>query len=204
MMTNINLKIPNDYDAFRKKLVESFPSDFKKDVNRVIDIIPFSKKKYTVTGREVKLVSVSEEEVFLNNENLRIYHRVYFEEPNWISKVLLTKTQKAILNCIYLRHHDGFIRQKCIENLKKSRFYFVLPFSFSLLGEYVIEILTILNKHIDNNRENYYKFYRENVDYTKKIEQRIISYWNEYYRQQFPNINKYIGKTIINKIKQDK
>ena len=203
MMNELNFNQINDFDAYRKKLVESFPKDLNKDVNRVIDIIPFTAKK-NVTGGEVELVSVSEEEVFLNNENLRIYHRVYFEEPNWISKVLLTKTQKAILNCIYLRHHDGIIRQKCIENLKKSRFYFVLPFSFSLLGEYVIEIFTILNKHVDNNRENYYKFYRENVDYTKKIEQRIISYWNEYYRQQFPNINKYIGKTIINKIKQDK
>ena len=174
-MNELNFNQINDFDAYRKKLVESFPKDLNKDVNRVIDIIPFSAKK-NVTGGEVELVSVSEEEVFLNNENLRIYHRVYFEEPNWISKVLLTKTQKAILNCIYLRHHDGIIRQKCIENLKKSRFYFVLPFSFSLLGEYVIEIFTILNKHVDNNRENYYKFYRENVDYTKKIEQRIISY----------------------------
>ena len=115
---------------------------------------------------------------------------------------MLTKTQKAILNCIYLRHHDGRIRQKCLGNLKKSRFYFVLPFSFSLLGEYVIEILTILNNHVDNNRENYYRFYKENVEFTKKTEQRIISYWNEYYREKFPNINKYVGQTIIKKIKR--
>ena len=126
-------------------------------------------------------------------------------------KEKLTDLQKAILNCIYLRHHNGFIRQRRLEKLIDTTDYFVVPFIFQLLGEYVMEILEVLQKHINPNIDNYVKFINENQKYWTQTESRMISYWNEYYRRpMYPNYlppkyatrKEYIGQQIVDRLKK--
>ena len=136
--------------------------------------------------------------VTLNNELVEIPYRVYFEEPN---EKNLTKTEFLILNCLFTRHSDGFIRQKSLERILPFDEYWITPFVIKLLGEYVIEILfTIENNLNDKILDNFIHFSKENPEFLETTKRRIVSYWNCYYRTQFPNIENYVGFKILKKI----
>ena len=179
----------------QEKLLNAFPSSMQTDVEKVISILPIEKSRTHIGS--------SEESIFLNKENLKIPSRIYFNEPFLQDEIKLTDLQKTILNCIYLRHENGFIRQRRLEKLVDKTDYFVVPFTLQLLGEYVIEILKVLQRHINSATiDNYVKFIKENQAYWEKTERRVISYWNEYYRRpQFPKFNDdYVGKKIVDRL----
>jgi hypothetical protein len=86
--------------------------------------------------------------------------------------------------------------------LDKSE-YWITPFTIQLLGEYVYELLQLLDRHInDKTIDNYERFTKENSKYWHQTESRMISYWNEYYRRQFPKIKEYLGMQIVYRIKK--
>ncbi len=139
----------------------------------------------------------------LENEILVIPSRVYFNEPSPEKEASLTDLQKTILSCLYLRHHNGLVRQKRLELLTDAKQYFTLPYKFHLLGEYVIEILEDLQKHItDETIDNFAKFANDNNAYFQKLESRMTSYWNVYYRWKSYTLKNYIGRKNIDKIKK--
>jgi len=195
---------------YKERLLKAFPESLKPDVRVVMDILPLENNKVKLSDGEThildSLIHSSTITVMLNGELLTIPYRLYFNEPDKKTEDKLTESQKTILNCIYLRHHDGFIRQKRLEKLVDNKEYWVLPFTFQLLGEYVFEVLEVLERHInDKNIENYIHFKLENPRYLQRTESRMISYWNEYYRRpRFPKLKDYIGKKLIDKIKQEK
>lgn len=93
-------------------------------------------------------------------------------------------------NCLLTRHHNGFIREQAIINLislcKKECPLYVYPFIVRLLGEYVNEIWEI----IYNNRYTFYSneiliFIKENNKFMDTNKARGISYWNEYYKEEY-------------------
>jgi len=190
----------------KEKLFQAFPSSLRRDVEKVIAVLPLDKNVQLCDGQIHKiddLIHSNEQIVFLNEELLKIPSRVYFNEPQLHTEKVLTNLQKAILNCIYLRHHNGFVRQKRLGQLIDTTDYFVIPYTFQLLGEYVIEILEVLDRHLNANTvDNYIKFINENKRYWQQTESRMISYWNEYYRRpKFLKLNDYIGKQIVDRIK---
>ncbi len=199
--TKTNNKFENE------KILNSFPATLKQDVEKVIEILPLNEHNVLLIGGQIhqvdNLIHPDELPVFLDKELLKIPYRLNFNEPSLDQEELLTDLQKIILNCIYLRHHNGFIRQKRLEQLLDSTEYFITPFTFQLLGEYVMEILEVLEKHInDKTIDNYINFIHENGKYWQQTESRIISYWNEYYRRpNFPKLKDYVGKLIVDKIK---
>ncbi|WP_276975559.1 hypothetical protein [Flavobacterium filum] len=181
----------------RQKILNAFPSDIKQDVEIVTDFL------YDKTFVIHPIVG---QEIILNEEKLVIPGRVYFDSPTDATGNTLTRTQQTILNCIYLRHHNGFIRQKRLEKLiDNTDDYFIIPYIFQLLGEYVMEILEVVDKHInDKTIDNYLKFSNENPLYRQQTESRMISYWNEYYRAipAYRKLNDYIGKEIFDRLKK--
>jgi hypothetical protein len=189
-----------------EKILAAFPAGLKEDVEKVLEILPLNNHNVLLIDGKIhkvdNLIHSVEQLVQLDAEVLKIPCRLYFNEPTLEQQGKLTEIQEAILNCIYLRHHNGFIRQRRLEKLIEKTDYFVVPFVFQLLGEYVMEILSILKKHIDLNVDNYVKFINENNRYWKQTESRMISYWNEYYRPRFPLLKDYIGKKIVDEIKK--
>lgn len=144
-----------------------------------------------------------EQEIILNGERLVVFGRVYFDPPNGELQHNLSLKQRIILNCIYLRHHDGFVRQRHLEQLLNEVEFFVIPFVFQLLGEYVIEILPFVDKHINEKTMPFYlQFIQENKKYWQQTESRMISYWNAYYRNI--KLTDYIGARIVSRIKEAK
>ncbi|MFN8207305.1 MAG: hypothetical protein U0T82_07840 [Bacteroidales bacterium] len=200
-------KKSNIIKDYSQRILDSFPAELHTDVESVIDILPLSQNDIKLFNEQIhhldNLIFDNYHEVILNKETIKISYRYYFNEPTFEHESELTDTQKAILNCIYLRHHNGFIRQKRLEMLIGIQDYFVIPFSFQLLGEYVIEILQVLDKVINEKTiYHYVKFINENPKYWQQTESRMISYWNEYYRRpNCPKLKDYIGKNIVDKIK---
>ena len=189
----INWLKKDDNTGYKDKLLNAFPKTLKSDVEAVLDIVPLD-----IT------LSSNTQTIQLNNELLIISYRLYVAEPDSESERKLTATQRTILNCIYLRHHDGYLRQRRLENLINEAGYWVTPFTIQLLGEYVIEIIQVLDILInDKTIDNYRQFAKENPIYWQKTAHRMISYWNEYYKWQFPKLEEYPGRQLINRINAD-
>lgn len=195
----------NKHSKYREILLNAFPRTLKKDVESVLDILPFEVNEVKLCDGKIhkveNLIHLDFQTVILEDEHLSIPNRLYFNEPELEKEQKLTNIQKAILNCIYLRHHNGFVRQRRLEKINCNE-YWITPFTFKLLGEYVLEILEVLDGQIDNNKlENYKRFAIENPKYYQQTESRMISYWNEYYRRKFPKLKLYVGKIILDQIK---
>lgn len=194
----------NKYSNYRDIILRAFPRTLKKDVELVLNILPFSvtdiKLEYGGTNKVEILIAPDHEIVLLDGERLEIPNRLYINEPDLKQENKLTPTQKNILNCIYLRHHNGYIRQRRLEKINSNE-YWITPFVFHLLGDYVFEILEAFDKQIDNNKlDTYKRFAIENPIYYQKTESRMISYWGEYYRSRALKLNFYIGKSIFDQI----
>jgi len=101
-----------------------------------------------------------------------------------------------------------------LELLHGKTDYFVVAFIFQLLGEYVIEILEIIDKLIDEKNIGLYaRFIDENPKLWQKTESRVISYWDAYYRRpQYPEYlppkyasrKEYIGQKIVDRLKRER
>lgn len=175
------------------KLQQAFPKNLANDVQKVADF---------VANNSFSLHSTLEQEVILNAEKLLIPSRIYDENPSTAIGGL-TNTQQTILNCLYLRHYNGFVRQKYLEKLiQNTQDYFVIPYIFQLLGEYVVEILAVASEHInEKNIAHYQKFIAENPKYAQQTQSRMTSYWDAYYRTQYPDLKHYIGYKIFKTLK---
>lgn len=195
------------HTEYKDKLRDAFPKALRSEVDAVLSIMPFDDNNVKRTGQQIinvdNLVFPTSLTVQLDSELLSIPYRIYFNEPDIEEENKLTDIQKTILNCIYLRHFDGYLRQRRLEYLVDKNDNWIIPFTMQLLGEYVFEILQVLDKHVNDKAiDSYVKFVRENPKYWKQTESRMISYWNEYYRRQYPNLENYLGRQLANRIKK--
>jgi hypothetical protein len=191
------------YHKYYQTIYNIFPNELKKEVKEIIEILPFDQDERLFNRQKVKIKNLIDDKlrfVYSNNILFKIPYRIYINEPTIESEIQLSDFQKSLLNCIYLTHHNGFVRQRRLEKIIDSKEYFIIPFTIQLLGEYVIDIFYLLEKHINNNIESYNNFSKENPEYWHQIESRMLSYWNVYYRKEITNINDYIGKKLIDKI----
>jgi hypothetical protein len=196
------------FTEYGNRLQNCFPHSLRRDVKAVLDVLPLGVNEVKLTGGQIhnvdNLIHPTFLTVQLDSEVLNIPRRLYFNEPDKEDEAKLTDTQRTMLNCIYLRHHDGHLRESRLKKLLDKNDYWIIPFTFPLLGEYVLEILEVLDKHInDQNIGNYQRFAKENPKFWQQTECRMITYWNEYYRRpKFPILKNYPGYKMVNSIKK--
>ncbi|SHL01091.1 hypothetical protein [Hymenobacter psychrotolerans] len=144
------MELPTDILKInRQRVVAAFPGYLQQDAEEVADFL---------LDWNFELHPSLNQEVLLLGQKLTIPGRVYSELPTEEAITTLSSSQQVILNCLFLRHHDGFVRQKCLEQLVDIDEYFIAPFVVHLLGEYVIEILFVVNRP---NSEKVAKLIRE-------------------------------------------
>ncbi len=136
--------------------------------------------------------------VVAGNETLRIPYRVHYSE-NTLNQPRNSHLQYEILNCLYSRHGDGYIRERCLKNIIASPNPWVVPYVVQLVGEYVVEILAVINQNLNIlNQDVYSTFLRENKAFYELTKCRVISYWDCYYRwEYYRNRDDYPGFRII-------
>ena len=78
---------------------------------------------------------------------------------------------------------------------------FALPFIAKLFGDYVIEILEVLHNELPNDtRDKLRDFFRANPLYKRRIQSRIASYWDCFYKNAYPDLKKYVGYQLFQTI----
>ena len=158
----------------KDKILNSFPPYLAKDVRRVLDMLVM--KNDDISSRYYI--------VNLGGLNIAIPERVYMREQTPSN---MTAIQRNILDCIFTRHNNGFVRQHHLQNLISCTEYWTIPFCFKLLGEYVDNILYDVKKHLECNMDSYLRFIGENEKFFDRTKNQMISYWNCYYRLRYPN-----------------
>jgi hypothetical protein len=133
-------------------------------------------------------------DVSVGGEIVHIPYRLY--NPPLAGGALheLTVDERAILHCLYTRHHDGHVRQASVQELLSCDRLWVAPFVVKLIGEYVVEVVDVIREAFETDSvpsATYRRFASENPAFIETTAQRATSYWNCYYRSDYPNRGNY-------------
>ncbi|MCH5686972.1 hypothetical protein LWM68_23485 [Niabella sp. W65] len=147
----LNWLLPDPYKEQKQQLRLAFPKVLEPEVDAVLQLL-FEKKQAKYKDGKTHpvqgLVHSDTIAVQVSGESLGIPYRVYFNEPDTEQLASLTEVQQLVLHCIYLRHHNGFVRQQHLELLGTRDEFWIIPFTFQLLGEYIPEIMEVILKQL--------------------------------------------------------
>lgn len=173
---------------------DGFPSSLKDDVSKVVRLIPLKTYSNVSIGTSKQTIQYSQDCVVIKFPYRMYYINVPDEALNKLSL-----QQKMILHCIYSRSCDGFVRLKHLQSLLLMDYAdWAIPYIVKLCDEYVIEILEMTYDILkEQDTERIKRFCLENVQSFCKSYNRMISYWNEFYRDRCYNFHEYIGRKLF-------
>lgn len=158
-------------------LLHGFPMELRQDVTAVADAV----------ARPDFVMAARGERVSVQGEEVVIPYRVYNPELSGSAIGTMSDRQRLIAGCIYSRHCDGHLRERSCARIVASAEPWVVPYVVRLLGEYVVEISALILDRLTAQSSftspGYRQFVRANTDFMARTEQRAVSYWNCYYRQ---------------------
>lgn len=155
------------------ELARAFPLGVREQALAALSQFPVSEQGWSAFS-----VDVRHEEVLIPR---RIYH-----EPSQVMAIHFSDSEALIAACLLTRHHDGFVRQRCLERIIESREDWVPPFVIQLSGEYVVEIIEVIYANLQQlDRMQYRTFLQANSEFFAKTAQRVRSYWQCYYRHRY-------------------
>lgn len=154
------------------ELTKAFPVALRDDVLSVAAALPEPKHtSHTFT-------------VQVGDETVQIPYRIY-HDPELVSSSGVTQIQSEVLDCLFTRHHNGSVRQEHLKQILDCRHEWVPPFVVQLAGEYVVDIICLLRDNIHRLDPDIYRaFLTRNPGFYEITKQRVLSYWNCYYREQ--------------------
>jgi hypothetical protein len=186
------------------RLIKAFPRGVRAEIAQAVHGMP------PPGLRPVSSIASSYRRHFsisIKGEQVDIPYRIYNREPKPSPELQsLSPLQTAALDCLYTRHHDGFVRQQRLKDVLRLEEPWAVPFVISLVGEYVVEILadirrslTALDEAGSRERATYGGFVAENPEFFDLIGQRVVSYWNCYYRGVYAR-SEYPGFSLLSSL----
>lgn len=173
-------------------LIEAFPTALRDTaLSAVAALTPAISDKVYAPQEDRQIIRVCGDDVWLPGRlHDKVYrdHSYYDDGPFQAFEAIadirrLTPLQKQIFFCLLTRHHNGFVREAALKRIIAVDEPWVVPYVVQLASEYVYEILVIIRQNLDQFDAGLYgAFFRDNPAYFAKVKQRIISYWNAYYR----------------------
>ncbi len=85
----------------KDELVQSFPLALHSDVRIALSLLPEDQHSHLRSFFSLRI----------GEEFLSIPRRIYFDPP-FAQSLRLTDRQSQLLDCLFTRHGDGFVRQK--------------------------------------------------------------------------------------------
>jgi hypothetical protein len=167
----------------------AFPSVLRSAVREVVARVAFGEWH---VPRHAFAVNV-------DGETLRIPYRLYYD-PELLRRELSNSqsTARLILLCLGTRHHDGYFRQECLQQLLKNEASWLTPYLLQLAGEYVVEIAEeVANFIAERDPSTLRAFALENPSYLATLNRRVTSYWNCYHRHAYPDRDGYPGAKVL-------
>ncbi len=175
-------------------VINAFPTYMRNEVAKVFEKVHFKTQSHFSIEMSEACRSYR-----LGEFEIRVPYRVYYADHSDSQLSNLDYNQKLILHSIQSRSHDGFVREKHLKAILKTEFQeWCLPFIVGSFDDYVVEILqTIYAELIDKDTINIRKFCEVNSHEVKKSYDRMISYWNCYYRWRTKRLPEYVGYKIF-------
>lgn len=137
-------------------------------------------------------------EVLQDGRRLRIPLRTYHDRDALLGAAGLPGDAGVAALCLGTRHHDGHVREHCVAQLLLQEQAWTVPFVVHLCGEYVLEIVGRIGAALPAwNAQALARYLRENPAYVATLQRRAVSYWNCYYRQQYPIWDEYPGSRAM-------
>lgn len=189
-------------NILKDQMKKAFPSRFDNDIESLFDELELSADYF----------HSHVEEYCINLEYIFIPYRIYIDFEN-IDIEILNPVQKRLVLYYFTRHHNGYIREKCLRKLLEVEKIsdFEIPYLMLLCGEYVLQIISEAFRGLQFvNDKDIIQFIAINHSQVQLLEARMISYWNEYYRRvsdrslyhlDYSNWENYIGHEILNYLK---
>jgi hypothetical protein len=196
-----------------QRLAALFPAVTASDVQAALGIMPLDTSRKLDNGEWLRPVDFFSQETRLltwQGTLLAIPYRLYVQEPAPQILHRLTTRQQQVLHCLYLRHYDGYLRQRHLEALfaacAGSPEAFTVPFTFSLVGEYVQEILEVVAANLTPELlASYVALIKQNPLYWQQTRGRVASYWDVYYRRGRRGRSRfryYVGARLLARFQQ--
>src|SRR5215470_13098178 len=166
-----------------KEFIHAFPGDLHDDAIVALSTLPenpLPSPIFTaaVTGQIVVLP-------------YRIYH-----DTALIDTSSLRTLQKEIVDSLLTRHNDGFVRQQYLTRIIALDHVWIPPFVIQLIGEYVVEILEVIQRNLKFlDTPVYREFLQANPELLATTKQRVASYWDCYYRNR--GREEYVGFQVL-------
>lgn len=173
---------------------DGFPMNLRRDVARVAEIIPFK------TCNDLNVGMTEENIVYVQNDvYIKFPYRIYFVDIHDEVLSELTQEQKMILYCLYTRSCNGYVRQKHLKSLLIMEYAdWTIPYIVKLNDEYIVEILEMTYEFLKHkDTEPFKQLYLENIKNFNISYDRMVSYWNQYYRYIYKNFDEYIGRKVF-------
>ncbi|MFE2728472.1 hypothetical protein [Kitasatospora sp. NPDC059327] len=175
------------------QLINAFPVELSGDAEAVLAIMPTS-----------RLRPLNPFSVAVEGQHVSIPGRLYNDEPPADALASLSSRQRQLLHCLYSRHHDGMVRQRHLAKVIGSADPWVVPFVMQLVGEYVVEILIVIDDELrdlaipgTSGHLAYGQFIVDNPAFFARTQRRVVSYWNRYYRSSYARFRGYPGCALL-------
>jgi len=170
-------------------LTKAFPESLRSEVGVVSNLM----RSYKIGSHGLA--------VMVGGQSLHIPYRVYYA-PDESLFANLNDVQSVLYACMLTRNPDGYVRQRQVQRLAESSAPWVAPFVAQLCGEYVIEILSAVEASIPSmDHAVYGAFFRENPQFFRATRDRMISYWDCYYRSRYQRASDYVGFRLFDQFK---
>ena len=161
-------------------VLEAFPESIAEDVIEALDALDGSSHEPSIRDGLRRVVG---------NQTLVLPSRVYFSGVSEHKIKSLSQQQKQIVAALMTRHHSGYQRESWGRVLCESPSTWATPFAVDLLGDYVLEILMMLERSLDAEWMPFVaQLISDNDGITAPLNHRILNYWHCYYRWYPPNI----------------
>ena len=190
-----------------------FPYVDNDIVNRVINLIPLKRYYFDNLGvwhkdkplpdvyytSPLPLVTEDNIEFTLGQHQILFPYRLYAVEIEGSVLSKMNFIERIILHCIYSRSCNGFVREKHITALLAEDFPdWVIPYIIKVCDEYVVEILQVVYDNLKGkNTDKFKNFCAENKVAFCKSYSRMISYWNEFHRNNCYGYKDYVGRKLF-------
>ena len=135
-------------------------------------------------------------------EALLLPVRVYYPPAALLAGAAQEGDAGLIALCLGTRHHDGHVRERCIQGVLERGAPWAMPFVLQALGDYVLPVVLRVEAARAAGARGWdegvaLRLAGENPAWFATLEQRAISYWNEYHRARYRQRQAYPACRVI-------
>lgn len=153
---------------------------------------------WPVTDAGPLVSDIAMEPVTVCGEEVRIPYGVCFGAPELSDAQ--SPLEKAMIHCVYTRHHDGYRREAHVEQVLLSPSVWAAPYLMRLLGAPVVQIIERIESGLTDAWVGQLRdFAGENEDFMRLTRARARSYW-WFYRHQFRTVEDYPALRILSRL----